>query len=165
MLSTKRDERAVRRLPWARNSRSNRGRKAGQIAPQPAWVTGPRQGVPWATMTQTLPRLLALDADAVGLMFGLRPCREGDEHLEQLHLVDRAAAQFEIDVDVVRDRRRCFEGLDVVRRGIDDVEHLRHVLEVAQGLNAAGGGAGADGDQQVRTVGGPPGSAPRRAAW
>ena len=28
------------------------------MAPQPAWVTGPRQGVPWATITQGVPRAL-----------------------------------------------------------------------------------------------------------
>ena len=32
--------------------------RAGQIAPQPACVTGPRQGVPCATITQGLPRSL-----------------------------------------------------------------------------------------------------------
>ena len=37
--------------PSARSSRSSRGRTAGHSAPQPACVTGPRHGVPCATMT------------------------------------------------------------------------------------------------------------------
>jgi hypothetical protein len=41
--------------PSARSSRSSRGGTTG-TGPQPAWVIGPRHGVPWATITQVVPR-------------------------------------------------------------------------------------------------------------
>ncbi len=63
---------------------------------------------------------LALDADAVGAMFGRRPFRKALDHLEQLVLVDRAAAQLEVDRHVGRDRRRAVERRDVLGRGVDD---------------------------------------------
>ncbi len=43
------------------------------MAPQPIWVTGPRQGVPWATMTQTFPFRLHSMQTLYGGTFGLRP--------------------------------------------------------------------------------------------
>ena len=50
---------------------------------------------------------LALDADAVrAAITGLRPARKARDHLDELALVDRAAAQLEIDRHMVGDRRR-----------------------------------------------------------
>src|SRR5208337_1145178 len=47
--------------------------KLGQRAPQPAWVTGPRQATPCATAMQTLPlRLHSMQTLYAGT-FGLRP--------------------------------------------------------------------------------------------
>jgi len=46
--------------------------------------------------------------------------QERDDDLEQLALVDRAAAQLEVDRDVVGDPRRCRERRDVFRRRVDD---------------------------------------------
>ena len=47
---------------------------------------------------------------------GLRPWRNAEIDLEQLALVDRAAAQLEVDTDVRRDRRRRLERRDVLGR-------------------------------------------------
>ena len=47
----------------------------GQSALQPACVTGPRQGVPCATMTQTTPRRLHSVHTLVAGMPGRRPWR------------------------------------------------------------------------------------------
>ncbi len=93
--------------------------------------------------------LLALDADAVVGHDRLAPDEEGADHLEQLAAVDRAAAQLEVDLDVVGDGRRGVEGGEERRRGVDDAQELFDVAEVAQRLDAAGGGAGADGDQEA----------------
>ena len=46
--------------------------------------------------------------------------QERGDDLEQLALVDRAAAQLEVDGDVIGDRRRGGERRDVLRRGVDD---------------------------------------------
>lgn len=46
---------------------------AGQIAPQPACVTGPRHGVPCATITQTVPRRLQSRQTAWTGVRGRRP--------------------------------------------------------------------------------------------
>src|SRR6516225_2625796 len=47
-----------------------------QIAPQPVCVTGPRQGVPCATMTQTVPRNLHSWQTLCREIAGLRPMRK-----------------------------------------------------------------------------------------
>ena len=94
--------------------------------------------------------LLALDADAVGRDRRLAAGEKRGNHLEELRLVDRAALQFEIDRNVGRNRRRCRERADVFGRGINGGDELVHVGEIAQSLNAAVRGAGADGDQVLR---------------
>ena len=113
--------------------------------------------MPWATITQTLPRALALDADAVGGDRGLALVEEGADHLEQLVAVDRAALELEVDVDVGRDRRRGLERRDVLGRGVDDRHEVLDVGEVAQRLDAARGRAGADRHQPPRLA--------RRTSW
>ena len=61
--------------------------------------------MPFDTMTQGDARALALDADAVRRHVRAPPGEERADDLEQLLLVDRAALQLEVDVDVVGDRR------------------------------------------------------------
>ena len=148
-----------------RSSRSSRGRTAGHSAPQPAWVTGPRHGVPWATMTQVSPRRLHSMQTLVSGMSGLRPTRNAEITSSSWPLVDRAAAQLEVDRHVGGDRRRGGQRVDVLRAGVDGATELVDVAEVAQRLDAAGGRAGADGDQEPATARGPPGSARRRRRW
>ena len=93
---------------------------------------------------------LALHADAVARDPRLAALELGGEHLEQLVLVDRAAAQLEVDLHVRGDRGRARQGRDVLRVGVDDRAELGDVGEVAQRLDAAGGGAGADRDHPAR---------------
>ena len=59
----------------------------GQIAPQPAWVTGPRHGVPWATITQTVPRRLHSTQTLSSAIAGGGRAGTRVDHLEQLVLV------------------------------------------------------------------------------
>ncbi len=71
----------------------------------------------------------------------------GADHFEQLALVDGASPQLEVDVDVVGDGGGRTEGVEERRGGVHHPQQLVDVAEVAQGLDAAGGRAGADGDQ------------------
>ena len=93
---------------------------------------------------------LALEADAVRR--DLRPAavNERSDHLEQLALVDRAAVQFVVDLDVRRDRRRRRERRDVARSRVDGRDEVVDVGEILQRLDPAGGGAGADRDEPLR---------------
>ena len=113
-------------------------------------MTGPRQGVPWATTTQTVPRRLHSVQTLVDGIPGRRPCRKAVSDLEQLALVDRAAAQLEVDGDVRGDRRRGRERGDELRRGVDEARELLDVGEVPQRLDAARSRAGTDRDERLR---------------
>ncbi len=53
---------------------------------------------------------------------------------------------------MVGDRCGCCQRVDVVGGGVDDPDELVHVRQVLQGLNAAGGGARADGDEELRLL-------------
>ena len=108
---------------------------------------------------------LALEAHRVGGDVGPAAEQERPQHLDELALADRAAAQLEVHPHVLRDRRRGSERADVLRRRVDGARELAHVLEVAQRLDAAGGGAGPDRDQEAATACAPPGCARRRARW
>ena len=92
---------------------------------------------------------LALDADAVGRRHRPAAGEEGGDDLEQLALVDRAAAQLEIHRHMIGDRRRRRQRLDVVGPRIDDRGIFLHIGEVAQRLDAARRRAGADRDQRA----------------
>ena len=63
--------------------------------------------------------------------------------------VDGTAAQLEVDGYMGGDRCGGREGVDVVGAGVDHCQELLDVGVVAQRLDAAGGGAGADGDQMA----------------
>ena len=108
---------------------------------------------------------LALDAHTVRRRVRLARIQECRQHLDQLMLVDRAAMQLEIDVDVRLDRRGGLERVDELRPRIHRLGELAHVLEIAQRLDAAGGGAGADGDQRARLPPHRVQAFARRAAW
>ena len=95
---------------------------------------------------------LALDADAVRRRHRPASGEKGGDDLEKLTLVDRAAAQLEIDRHVIGDRGRGRERVDIVGPRIDDGRVFLHIREVAQRLDAAGGRAGADGDERARAL-------------
>src|SRR5208337_2543291 len=67
----------------------------------------------------------------------------------ELPFVDGAAAQLKIDEDVVVDRGGFAERCNVFRLGVHHRNEIGDVLEIPQGLDAAGGGARADGDQEL----------------
>ncbi len=72
---------------------------------------------------------------------------DGGDYVQELALADGAAAQLEVDGDVLLNGGRVVEDIDVLRGGVDDRHELSDVPEVAQGLYAAGGGACPDGHQ------------------
>ena len=122
------------------------------MAPQPAWVTGPRQGVPWATITHTVPRRLHSTHTLCARTRGRRPARcAAITSSSWLLLIGHPLSSKStgtcalIGVEV-RERR------DVVRRGVDDRGEVLDVGEVAQRLDPAGGRAGADRDQRPRAA-------------
>ena len=71
--------------------------------------------MPWATITQTLPRRLHSMQTLWEAIGGPPLVEVGADHLEQLAPVDRAAVELEVDVHVVGDRRRGRERRDVLR--------------------------------------------------
>ena len=71
---------------------------------------------------------------------------------QQLAFVDGAAPQFEIHVHMFRDRRGGLETLDIVWARIHYLLERFDVGPVAQGLNPAGRGAGADREQGLRLL-------------
>ena len=93
---------------------------------------------------------LAIDADAVIGDRRLASGEKGLNDLEQLTLVDRTAAQLEIDGHMGADRRRGRQRAQVFRMRIDCGRKLADFGEVAQRLNPAGGGAGPDRHQAAR---------------
>ena len=97
--------------------------------------------------------------------FGLRPARVAADQLDQLVLVDGTAAQLEIHGHVLGDRRGRLQGADVLGCGVDHADELVDVLPVAQRLDAAGGGAGSDGDQLVALAADLLDAARRRGGW
>ena len=92
---------------------------------------------------------LALHAHAVGGDVGFPAVETGVQQLQQLGLVDRTAAQLEIDGHVVCDGRGLVERADVFRVGIDHRGKLLDIFEIPQGLDAAGRGAGPDGHEEA----------------
>ena len=136
-------------FPSGRSSHSSRAGRTGRCAPQPACVTGPRQGMP-CTITQTVPRCLHSMQTLWAAIAGLRPARNAEITSSELHLVDRDSPAVRNRPHMRRNRRRCRKRVDVLRRGIDGGDEFVHVGEIAQCLDAAGGGAGADGHQELR---------------
>jgi hypothetical protein len=125
----------------------------GAQRPAPGLGDGPEAGHPFGDRDAHGPAALALHADAVGRDPGSAALQHRGEHLEQLRLVDRAAAQLEVDSDVCGDRGRAVECGQVGRMGVDHREELPDVGEVAQRLDATAGRARPDRDQRAR--GGP----------
>src|SRR5512133_1612441 len=93
---------------------------------------------------------LALDAHAVTGDLGPALVQIGADDLEQLALVGRAAVELEVDGHVLDGGRRVAQRGDVLRAGVDGRHEFVDVGEVAQGLDAAGRGACADGDEPAR---------------
>ena len=75
-------------------------------------------------------------------------CQESRDYLQQLMTVDRAAAQFEINLDVIRDRGRRRQCRDVGRFGVDAANELVVIGPVSQGLDSTCCGAGPDRDEK-----------------
>src|SRR5271166_4523443 len=94
--------------------------------------------------------LLALATDGMRRRVGLAPVQVSAEHFHELQFVNGTTAEFEVDKDVIGDGCGLLQRLDVVGPGVNDGNELFHVLEVTQRLNAAGGGASADADEEFR---------------
>ena len=80
---------------------------------------------------------------------GFAPDQQCSQGVEQLPAVDRTAAKFVVDAHVRRRRGGGGQGLDVVGPRVDHGRELGDIGEVAQRLDAAGGGAGPDRDQHT----------------
>lgn len=89
------------------------------MAPQPACVTGPMHGVPWATTNAYVAPELALDADAVGRYARPSPYEKAGDYLQQLLLVDGASSELEVYNNMLGYRGRGLQCLDVLRRSVD----------------------------------------------
>src|SRR5512140_2963849 len=87
---------------------------------------------------------LALETDARGGRHGLAAGEKRAHDLEKLGLRDGAAAQLEVDEDVVSDRCRLAEDLQKLRGRVDGPRVVADVREVAQRLDPARRRAGAD---------------------
>src|SRR5271156_2870980 len=80
----------------------------------------------------------------------LAPDQKSLDDFEQLALVDRAAAQFEIDRHMGADRRRGRECLQIFGMRIDGSSEFADIGEVPQSLDAARRGASANRYQMPR---------------
>src|SRR5689334_4602626 len=87
---------------------------------------------------------LAVQTHAVLGDVGLFAVEQRRDQLEQLLFVDRTTAELEVYGHMRSDRRRGVEGVDVFGSRVHDAGELADVLEIPQGLDAAGGRAGAD---------------------
>src|SRR5208337_535441 len=92
--------------------------------------------------------LLALSANAVRRRVWLASIQKRAEDFHQLIFVDGATPQFEINKHVVGDRSGFLQGFDIVGPGVHDGDEFLHLLEIAQRLDAAGCGAGANRHQE-----------------
>src|SRR5262245_26799356 len=110
----------------------------------------PETGRPVRDQHADVSAQLAFHADAVRRSVRLALVEEGADYFDELALVDRASLQLEIHFDVRRNRCGLVERADVFGRGANNIDKLAHVAEVPQRLNAAGGGACADGHQVLR---------------
>jgi len=93
------------------------------------------------------PAQLALDADAVRRCVRPAVMQEGANDFYELTLIDWATAQLEINEDMISDRRGFVQRLEIGRRGVDDAREFLHIFEVAERLDAAARGAGANSHQ------------------
>ncbi len=153
------------RPPRARSSRSNRVPGLGQIAPQPARVTGPRQGIAARRPARrSSPRRLhSMHTLATGRS-GVRAEQQAHQHAQ--HLARLSTGQPWISASTCT----CSEiGVEVasvsdpLRVRVDAAASSLDVRNVAQRLDAAAGRTGADRDQELRLARGSRGCARRRA--
>src|SRR6516162_558582 len=68
-------------------------------------------------------------------------------HLEQLALIDRTSAQFEIDRHMGADRRRGRKRLQILGARVDGSSEFAEICEVPKSLDAARRGTGTDRHQ------------------
>src|ERR1700674_1113786 len=92
----------------------------------------------------------AFDADAVRRNIGLASIQESTDYFDELLLVDRTTAQFEVNANMIRDGRGLVQCLDILRVRVDNGDELLHVLEVSQRLNDSGGGERSNSDKKFR---------------
>ena len=113
-------------------------------------MTGPRQATPGRDDDAGRAAPLAFGAD--GFVGQLRPPPDDErrQQLEELARIDRAAAQLGVDDDVVGDRGGDGQRLDELGSRIDGRRPRSMVGPVADGLDPAGGRAGADRDERRR---------------
>ena len=86
-------------------------------------------------------------ADAFGGGFGASAAGHGQNDLDELVFIDWAAAELEIDLNVLCDGARFGQRLDHFRRGVDGFFEFLMVCEISQSLHTSSRSACADGDQ------------------
>jgi hypothetical protein len=86
-------------------------------------------------------------ADAFGGGFGASAAGHGQNDFDELVFIDGAAAELEIDLDVLCDGARFGQRIDHFGRGIDGFFEVLMVCEVSQSLHTSRRSARADGDQ------------------
>ena len=98
---------------------------------------------------------LALQADAVGRNLGGAAGRKALITSRSWRLLMGQPLSSKSTLTWAGDGRGLLQGLDVFRMGIDRRDEVVDVREVAQGLDAPGAGAGADGHQEFGEPGAP----------
>ena len=86
-------------------------------------------------------------ANAFGGGFGASAAGHGQNDLDELVFIDWAAAELEIDLDVLCDGARVGQRLDHFRRSVDSFFELLMVCEISQSLHTSGRSARSDGDE------------------
>ena len=87
---------------------------------------------------------LALKTDTVGRDIGLSAVQIRVHHFQQLVFIRWAPSQLKIDVDMLGNRCRRTECINILWTGIDDPDEFFDVFEIAQGLNSTRSRTGTD---------------------
>src|SRR5947209_2259331 len=87
---------------------------------------------------------LAFKADTVGGDIGLSAIEKSVHHFQKLVFIWRTPSQLKIDVDMLGNRCRRTECINVLWTGIDDPDEFFDVFEITQRLNPARSRTGTD---------------------
>src|SRR2546421_1093142 len=91
-----------------------------------------------------IPAPLALKADTVGGDIGLSPIEKSVNHFQKLVFIRRAPSQLKINMDMLSNRCRCTQCINILWPGIDDPDKFFDVSEIAQRLNPTRSRTGTD---------------------
>src|SRR5438552_3133704 len=91
-----------------------------------------------------IPAPLALKADTVGGDIGLSPIEKSVHHFQKLVFIRWTPSQLKIDMDMLSNRCRCTQCINILWTGVDDPDEVFDVFEITQRLNPARSCTGTD---------------------